>query len=172
MSWKNDMKATCNMSWKITSMLAQISCHATMNATAHEITRHATSHEGDVMKHMSWNHMIMKTHVMKLHDHENTCHETTWSWKHMSWNFRRESVMNKTGHETTCMTCKRCHSVMIASQLTAQRSQRSLKFSFHSWLRKQQNLSEHTQRSKFVSLSCAVPLQCRQLHRSLVAFGG
>ena len=127
-------------------------CHENMSATGHE--KHMAC-SMQVMNQMSCNTchetMIMKTHVMTW-----PCMETHHE-QHMSWTPHEFQVLWFYHGIASAHNAKKPTQPQVPVLVLTQ---------------KLQSLSEHTCRSfKFVSLSCAVPLQCRQLHRSLVAFG-
>ena len=138
---------------------------------------HAAYHEklqACMNQFMSWKHernrSWKKTHGMQHASHE-PCHETmimkthvmTWSCmethheQHMSWTPHEFQVLWFYHGIASAHNAKKPTQPQVPVLVLTQ---------------KLQSPSEHTCRSfKFVSLSCAVPLQCRQLHRSLVAFG-
>ena len=153
------------MSWKTT-------CHDSWHP-------HAAYHEklqASMNQFMSWTQQVMKKHMAcSMHVMNqmscNTCHETmimkthvmTWSCmethheQHMSWTPHEFQVLWFYHGIASAHNAKKPTQPQVPVLVLTQ---------------KLQSLSEHTCRSfKFVSLSCAVPLQCRQLHRSLVAFG-
>lgn len=155
MSWKTTCSPTCSLSWKTTSMhesvyvmktwAQQVMKKNTWHAACKSWTR---SHATHVMKPWSWKHMSWKDMIM----HDNKHHE-----QHMSWTPHEFQVLWFYHGIASAHNAKKPTQPQVPVLVLTQ---------------KLQSLSEHTCRSfKFVSLSCAVPLQCRQLHRSLVAFG-
>ena len=152
MSWKTTCSPTCSLSWKTTSMHESV---YVMKTWAQQVMKKHMACSMQVMNQMSCNTchetMIMKTHVMTW-----PCMETHHE-QHMSWTPHEFQVLWFYHGIASAHNAKKPTQPQVPVLVLTQ---------------KLQSPSEHTCRSfKFVSLSCAVPLQCRQLHRSLVAFG-